>query len=89
MLIDGLILLANNVPLLKRMHEIEVETILPLVRLPQTPEFEDTNLRVEVIKQQLETAETAEEVPDSESSDDDKELPLPADPAEEMPKLED
>ena len=49
LLIDGLILLANNVPLLKRMHEIDCECILPLIRLPKTPEFEDTVLRIEVM----------------------------------------
>jgi hypothetical protein len=89
-LIDALILLANSLPLLKRMHVMDVESILPLIRLPNTPQYEDTSLRIEVISGQLATAETAEEEPDSESSEDplaeDKEAPV--EPEEDMPKLE-
>jgi hypothetical protein len=84
-LIDALILLANSLPLLKRMHEMDVESILPLIRLPSTPEFEDTRLRMQAIEGQLATAETAEEVPDSDSDEEKKDEGAPEEP---MPKLE-
>ena len=87
-LIDTLILLANSLPLLKRMHEMNVECILPLIRLPKTPEYEDTNLRVEVMSVQLATADTAEEEPDSESDEEQKDGEAPKEPEDDMPKLE-
>ena len=87
-LIDAVILLANSLPLLKRMHEMDVESILPLIRLPKTPEYEDTNLRIEVITVQLATAETAEEEPDSESDEEKKDDDAPKAIEDDMPKLE-
>ena len=86
-LIDALILLANSLPLLKRMHEMDVESILPLIRLPNDPSFEDTHLRMQALEGQLATAETAEEVPDSESDDEEKKDKEAAE--EPMPLLED
>jgi hypothetical protein len=45
-LIDCLILMANSTKLLKRMHAEDVESLMPLVWLPDTDEWEDTRLRI-------------------------------------------
>jgi len=46
-MVDALVLLANSTRLLKRMHEIDVQSLLPVIRLPQTPEWEDAQLRLQ------------------------------------------
>lgn len=71
---------------------MDVEAILPLIRLPNDPKFEDTQLRMMALEGQLATAETAEEEPDSESSEEfDLEEKKEGEQAAEepMPQLED
>jgi len=52
-LIDCLTLLSNTDPFLKRMHEINMEALLPKIRLPQTAEWEGPIARLEVLGLQL------------------------------------
>ena len=56
-MVDCLILLANNDKLLARMHEIQMEQLLDLIYLPPGEEYEDTQVRIEVLKNQLVTAD--------------------------------
>lgn len=53
-LIESLILLANNDKLLRRMHEIKLQDLLPLLTISK--EQEDTQLRLEVLTNQLVSA---------------------------------
>jgi len=45
-LIDCLILMANSLPLLKRMHEENVEALMPKVLLPPGPDWENTRDKI-------------------------------------------
>ena len=65
-MIDGLILLANSTRLLKRMHEIDLQGLLPVIKLPDGQEWEDARLRVQVLKNQLATAPQLDENEDAD-----------------------
>lgn len=54
-LIDCLTLLSNTDKTLERMHEIDLEALLPKIRLPQTAEWEGPTSRLEVLGLQLAT----------------------------------
>ena len=54
-LVDCLTLLSNTDKMLERMHEIDLEAVLPKIRLPQTPEWEGPTSRLEVLGLQLVT----------------------------------
>jgi len=71
-MVDALTLLSNTDKMLERMHEINLEAILPKIRLPDTPEWEGPRSRLEVLGLQLmtvkdkpeeETVTAAEEEP--------------------------
>ena len=69
-MVDCLVLLANSDKLLARMHEIDMEAIISLLKI--SDDFPDTQVRVEVLQNQLMTVQTnvdeipAEEAPDGE-----------------------
>mmetsp|Transcript_3751 Transcript_3751/g.6396 ORF Transcript_3751/g.6396 Transcript_3751/m.6396 type:complete len:222 (+) Transcript_3751:489-1154(+) len=48
-MIDALVLLTNSDKLLRRMHEIDVNSVLTQIRFPQEPQWEDVTLRIQVI----------------------------------------
>jgi hypothetical protein len=75
-LIDCLTLLSNTDKTLARMHEIDLEALLPKIRLPQTAEWEGPTSRLEVLGLQLVT------VPDQPEEESDA-------AAEEPPALAD
>ena len=53
-MIDALVLLANSDKLLSLMHKIELESLLPLIKLPPSVD-EDISIRIEVLINQLTT----------------------------------
>ena len=80
--------MAKSVPLLKRMHEENVEALIPKVILPDGPEWEETKDRILCMGVDLASADTAEQEyydtavdPEDQKKDDGAE--------EEMPALED
>lgn len=49
-MIEALVLLANSTPLLKRMHQMDLQSLLPLIKLPSDKDWEDVQLRLDVLK---------------------------------------
>ena len=74
--------MANSTPLLKRMHEQDVDSLMPKIRLPDGADWEDTKLRVEAMIGQLAGADTAEDIPDDQDEANEE------DP-DKMPELKD
>lgn len=78
-MIDSLLLLTNTDKLLERMHEIDIEALLPKIRLPQTPEWEAHRARLETIGLQLVTVkDKPKEDEEGGAKDQEEEEELPA-----------
>mmetsp|Transcript_42332 Transcript_42332/g.64943 ORF Transcript_42332/g.64943 Transcript_42332/m.64943 type:complete len:232 (+) Transcript_42332:436-1131(+) len=49
-MVDSLVLLGNSDKLILRMHEIDIDSLLPLIKFAEGPEYEDVKLRLEVMQ---------------------------------------
>lgn len=80
-MIDSLILLANSDKLIERMYDMDLQALLVKVKLPNTPDWEENQLRLQVLNNQLVSVPQEKEIREKEKVEINKML-------DELPPME-